>query len=102
MPDGESTVNWIKLLYPKPKFNVWGLPPWLAAIHTKALLVAYYIAQTLGLFGLAIAYLTVIFPISLFVRLRHKDWLDLKWKTGSPSYLKRSEPVSKIDFSWMY
>ncbi|HEX7675450.1 MAG TPA: hypothetical protein VF412_14840 [Bdellovibrio sp.] len=95
-------MNWIKLLYPHPHFEMQGWPLWIQKIHGKAMIVAYYIAQTLALLGLAIIYLALIVPLKILSSLRGQDLLNLKIETQRQSYLLKSDPIQKIDFKRMY
>lgn len=95
-------MNWIKLLYPHPHFDMQGWPVWIQKIHGKAMLVAYYIAQTLALLGLGIIYFILIVPLKTVSWLRGQDLLSLKFDSEKSSYLQKSESVQKIDFKRMY
>lgn len=95
-------MKWIKLLYPHPHFEMQGWPLWIQKVHGKAMLVAYYIAQTLALLGLAIIYLALIIPLKTVSWMRGQDLLSLKIEKDRKSYLQNSDSVSKIDFKRMY
>lgn len=95
-------MNWIKLLYPKPSFNV---SPWLGRfrrIHEGALHIAYYITQTLALIILAIFYFVFICPVKILAVLKREDLLDQKLSLHQESYLKKSETINSTDFKRMF
>ncbi len=95
-------MNWIKLLYPRPQFEMQGWPLWIQQIHGKALAIAYYLAQTVALLGLTIIYLILIVPLKTIAWMRGQDPLSLKIDSNQKSYLQNSESVTKIDFKRMY
>ncbi len=95
-------MNWIKLLYPRPSFEVTLGPKWMREIHGKALLIAYYLTHTLALVCLCIIYFVVIVPFSLWALIKGDDLLDEKLKPKDKSYFQKSEDLALLDFKRMY
>jgi len=95
-------MNWIRLLYPKPHFDLRGWPRIVQAVHGRGLALAYYVSQTLALLGLAALYLVVLLPLKGAMACRKNDPLGFRLLPDTESYLKKSEPVSEIDFTRMY
>jgi hypothetical protein len=95
-------MNWIKLLFPTPKFDVAIWPRWLGAIHRRALNITYYSTQAAALMVLTIIYVFFITPLAFILRLKQKALLDLQINPRTASYLKRSAPLSENDFEKMY
>lgn len=88
-------MNWIKALYPAPQIELRGFPWWIQKIHGKAMLVAYYAAQTLALVGLTVIYFLVILPCKFFAK-------NPDIQKQSESYLIHTDSLEKMDFERMY
>lgn len=94
-------MNWIELLYPKPRFDLKGWPRPLRIVHGRALGFAYYVSQSLALLGLFLVYVLAILPVRGWLFLRRADPLERSF-TDEPSYLKNAPSVPEIDFTRMY
>jgi len=89
-------MNWIKVLYPRPHIELRGFPWIIAKVHGKAMLIAYYAAQTLALVGLTLIYFLVILPCKFFILTKSPAPQPQK------SYLLKSDPLASMDFERMY
>lgn len=94
-------MNWIRLLYPRPHFEVtWG-PRWMRRIHAVALTLAYYFSHSLALMGLSLIYLLVILPLKIFWMARGRDPLRMRPETRA-SYLEKIPHPTPTDFERMF
>jgi hypothetical protein len=95
-------LNWIKLLYPPPHFDLQFGLVWMRKIHVVALTIAYYLTHTLALVGLTLIYFLCLIPLKLWFIATDKDPLQRKYDSNLKSYLKISEDLTKMDFKRMY
>lgn len=95
-------MNWFRLLYPHPSFEVPPGPNWLRFLHGKALHLAYYLTHTVALIFLSLIYLIVIIPLKVGAALRGQDLLKEKLDPQAESYFQESESLKNLDFKRMY
>lgn len=95
-------MSWIRILYPKPVFNISPSLGKFKHIHNLALHIAYYIAQTIAHIALCFIYAGIVIPHKIVLKISSRDLLNKMPNKNLDSYFEKAPQVNQIDFKRMY